>query len=139
LRFPITSKTGETLTSIKIKKGQLINVPTIAINRNALVWGPDAEVFKPERWLNSDSLPPPTSLTQGWSGVFTFIEGPRICIGYRLALFEYKVIISALLKNFEFTGTEDKIITQFSSTLQPYIEGRKSEGVQIPLFVKELN
>ncbi|KAG8986030.1 hypothetical protein FRB90_004254, partial [Tulasnella sp. 427] len=116
-----------------------INVPTIAINRNQTVWGPDAEVFRPERWLEPGALPAPTSLTQGWSGIFTFIEGPRICIGYRLALFEYKVIMSALLKNFEFKDTGAKLATQFSSTLQPFVEGRKQDGVQIPLIVKDLH
>lgn len=105
LRFPIKTQDGETLSSIKIRKGQVsanmvgpmccsgltvfsrflqvINVPTIAINQSS-VWGPDAEVFRPERWINPGELPPPTSLTQGWSGLFSFIEGPRICIGLRL-------------------------------------------------------
>ena len=59
-------------------------VPTIAINRNHTVWGPDAEEFKPERWLEGAKQPGSNTLTQGWNGIFTFIEGPRLCIGYRL-------------------------------------------------------
>ncbi|KAG8952769.1 hypothetical protein FRC04_003692 [Tulasnella sp. 424] len=139
LRFPITTPSGEQLNSIRIKKGQHINIPTIAINRNAAVWGPDAEVFRPERWLEPGGSPAPSTLTQGWGGIFTFIEGPRICIGYRLALFEYKVLMSVLLKNFEFQDTGIKLGTQFSSTLQPFIEGRKHDGVQIPLIVRDLH
>ncbi|KAG8952767.1 hypothetical protein FRC04_003690 [Tulasnella sp. 424] len=139
LRFPITTPSGEQLDSIRIKRGQLINIPTIAINRNATVWGPDAEVFRPERWLEAGGLPAPTSLTQGWSGIFSFIEGPRICIGFRLAVFEYKVIMTTLLKNFEFKATGAKLETQFSSNLQPYVVGRKEEGIQIPLIVKDLH
>ncbi|KAG8987614.1 hypothetical protein FRB90_003253 [Tulasnella sp. 427] len=127
------------INSIRVKKGQLINVPTIAINRNAAVWGPDAEVFRPERFLEVGGMPAPSTLTQGWSGIFSFLEGPRICIGFRLALFEYKVIMTTLLKNFEFVDTGAKIATQFSSTLQPFVEGRKEDGVQIPLFVKDLH
>jgi len=138
LRFPITSASGEEMTSIRIKKGQVINVSSIGINRNASVWGPDAEVFRPERWLNPEQLPAPTSLTQGWSGLFTFIEGPRICIGMRLALFEYKVILSTLLKHFEFLDAGAKVVTQFSSTTQPYLEGQPEAGVQIPMLVREL-
>ncbi|KAG8897481.1 hypothetical protein FRB99_008122 [Tulasnella sp. 403] len=142
LRFPITTPEGEELTSIRIKKGQarlIINVSTIAINRNTAVWGPDAEIFRPDRWLDPDQLPLPTTLSQGWSGVFTFTEGPRICIGYRLALHEYKVILSALIRHFEFSDAGEKIVTQFSSTMQPYVEDKKAEGVQIPLLVKELH
>ncbi|KIO30005.1 hypothetical protein M407DRAFT_242362 [Tulasnella calospora MUT 4182] len=139
LRFPVTTPSGEQLSSIRVKRGQLINVPTIAINRSHTVWGPDAEVFRPERWLDAGGLPAPTSLTQGWSGIFSFLEGPRICIGFRLALFEYKVIMTTLLKNFEFKDTGAVLKTQFSSNLQPFVEGRKQDGIQIPLIVKDLH
>lgn len=54
------------------------------------------------------------------------------------ALFEYKVILTTLLKNYEFIDTGANIVTQFSSTLQPYVEGRKWEGPQIPLLVREI-
>jgi hypothetical protein len=37
LRFPVKSATGEEMTSVRIKEGQLIYVPIIAINRNATV------------------------------------------------------------------------------------------------------
>ena len=79
-----------------------------------------------------------------------------MCIGYRLgggisssylifvklpfaALFELKVILSALIRNFDFTDTGAKIVTQYSLALQPYIEGKKEDGVQIPLIIKDLH
>ena len=37
LRFPVKSATGEEMTSVRIKEGQLIYVPIIAINRNGAV------------------------------------------------------------------------------------------------------
>ncbi|KAG9003358.1 hypothetical protein FRB94_003181 [Tulasnella sp. JGI-2019a] len=107
----------------------------------------DASEFKPERWMSKlpdgdsgDSgavLPPPVGSTHGWNGVFTFVEG--MCIGFRLALFEYKVILADLIKNFEFLPVDELdglIETVFSSTAQPYVVGKKSEGVKIPLRVK---
>lgn len=140
------------------------------MQRAKAIWGPEADQFKPERWLADNSttqkpsasgvspMPPATHLSQGWSGLFTFLEGPRICIGYRLgrscslghslaeaypasrpALFEYKVILTALVKSFEFLpveGPQGQIETRFSSTMQPYVIGRKDEGVTIPLRVR---
>jgi hypothetical protein len=55
------------------------------------------------------------------------------------ALFKLKVILSALIRNFAFYDTGANILTQFAVTLQPYVEGRKEEGVQIPLFIKDLS
>ncbi len=47
LRFPVKSVDGEDITSIRIKKGQVIYVPTIAINTNATVSRPRLYL-----WLN---------------------------------------------------------------------------------------
>jgi hypothetical protein len=40
LRFAVTTTNGERTSSIKIKAGQLINIPVIAINRNPAVSPP---------------------------------------------------------------------------------------------------
>ncbi|KAG9009824.1 hypothetical protein FRB94_013563 [Tulasnella sp. JGI-2019a] len=152
LRYPIRDpKTGEGIRSLVIKKGQTIHVSHMAINRSKAIWGEDASEFKPERWMSTlpdndngkpgvvHAIPPPPGSTQGWNGTFTFVEGPRICIGLRLALFEYKVILADLIKNFEFLpveGPDGLIETVFSSTGQPYVIGKKTEGVKIPLRVR---
>jgi len=154
LRFPVKDpKTSEELQYLRIKKGQTINISIIAMHRSKAIWGSDADQFRPERWLSTEnvgmdnvgtadgvsSLPPASHLSQGWSGLFTFIEGPRMCIGYRLAIFEYKVILVALLQAFEFSPVEGpmgQIETRWSSTNQPYVIGRKDEGVTIPLTIR---
>ncbi|KAG8948992.1 hypothetical protein FRC03_000504 [Tulasnella sp. 419] len=138
LRFPVTGPSGKKINSVKIKAGQSIVIPTIAINRLETIWGPDSTKFRPERWLDND-LPPPTSLTQGWNGLFSFLEGPRMCIGYRLAVHEFKVILSSLIKHFEFRNTGANVVSRFSSTLQPLVVGEEQLGVQIPLDIKLLD
>jgi len=55
------------------------------------------------------------------------------------ALFEYKVILAALIKAFEFLpveGPTGNIETRFTGTTQPYVVGREEEGVTIPLRVR---
>lgn len=120
------------------------------------MWGAGGLAFDPYRWLQPNRINPEL-LTGGINGHFAFIEGPRICIGYRLgecahdnetimldrllypAIFEIKVIIRAFIMNFELAATSDDIKTFYASTLQPYIEGDKAAGPQLPLLLKPLD
>ena len=43
---------GTLLNEIPVPKGTLIFIGALAANRNPQLWGPDAEEWKPERWLN---------------------------------------------------------------------------------------
>ncbi|KDQ09986.1 hypothetical protein BOTBODRAFT_36605 [Botryobasidium botryosum FD-172 SS1] len=132
LRKPIVTPEGKTLTSLHIKKGQLIQVPSLALDRMHGVWK-DGATFLPERWLNPGELPSPSELTQGWSNLFIFSEGPRMCIGYRLAILEFKVILSSLIKTFVFHDTGAKIEYIWANTLQPKVVGK--EGLHLPVRV----
>jgi cytochrome P450 len=38
-----------------VKKGWSCYIAQSAMARNPAAWGPDAELFKPERWLTKDS------------------------------------------------------------------------------------
>ncbi|KDQ08460.1 hypothetical protein BOTBODRAFT_37899 [Botryobasidium botryosum FD-172 SS1] len=130
LRKPLVTSTGKVLTSLRIKKGQLISVPSIAINRNNAVWG-DGSTFRPERWLIPGQLPDPSESTQGWSQIFTFLEGPRMCIGYRLAILEFKVILSSLIKTFVFHDTGADVEFVWSTTLQTRIVGKEESSLPL--------
>lgn len=55
------------------------------VNVNPDVWGLDADSFEPERWL-SDALPRERLPTGPFSNTFTFLDGPRHCIGWRLGM-----------------------------------------------------
>ncbi|KAG8945422.1 hypothetical protein FRC04_000797 [Tulasnella sp. 424] len=138
LRFPITTVEGERLNSIRVKKDQIVSINAFAINRNKSIWGPDADVYRPERWLNPETLPPSSKLPSGIYGLSSFGLGTRLCLGYRLALLEWKIILCDFIKNFEFTETTEKIETRWSTVLQPYVVGKTGAGPQVPLHVKAL-
>ena len=84
--------------------GQMVNVDGIRvypchtiIHRNPKVWGPDADVFRPDRWLDEqymNKLP-----TGAWR---PFERGPRNCIGQELAMIESKIVICMMARAFEF-------------------------------------
>lgn len=60
------------------------------------VWGPDAHVFRPERFLDENDklivLPPLKFIA--------FSAGPRQCVGQQLALIEMKVVTACLISRF---------------------------------------
>lgn len=66
---------------------QIFRIPFTAMNINPEVWGEDAHIFRPERWIVPGGIPPPGELPHGWSGLATFCDGPRSCLGWRLGKF----------------------------------------------------
>ena len=53
LAWPIKSADGKReIDAIPLKKGTEIVIPVLHANTNTRVWGPDAEEWKPERWLS---------------------------------------------------------------------------------------
>ncbi|KAI0918769.1 hypothetical protein AcV7_006907 [Taiwanofungus camphoratus] len=84
LSKPVRTRDGEALTSLRVKAGQVIHIPFTTMQVNTAVWGPSAAEFHPERWITPGGVPPPSELPHGWSGLVTFCDGPRNCIGYRL-------------------------------------------------------
>lgn len=67
-----------------MKLRQIFHIQTLAFNRDTSIWGEDGQEFDPSRWLDPGRLPPSNNTAGGFSGIFSFIEGPRMCIGYRL-------------------------------------------------------
>lgn len=64
------------------------------MHRLTSIYGPDAEDFRPERWLAMD---PP--LRPGW-GFLPFNGGPRTCLGQQSALIEASYATVRLLQTF---------------------------------------
>ena len=146
LRHPIRGADGSWINSIPVKKGQVIHIPFLGINRDEAVFG-DADLFRPTRWLvgrgdaaeakyctpGEHGIPPADQMSGGWSGLCTFSEGPRICVGMKLALFEYKAILTTLIRSFQFHDTGVAISIRNFGLLSPLIEGREHEGFSLPV------
>ena len=67
------------------------------MHRNPKVWGDDARIFNPDRWLDEvymSKLP-----TGAWR---PFERGPRNCIGQELAMLEAKVVMCAVTRGLRF-------------------------------------
>jgi cytochrome P450 len=103
LRFyppvPATVREASRDTSIlstPVPKGTLIMLIPWAINTSKKTWGPDAQEFKPERWLNS-----PSGGAESNYALLTFLHGPRSCIGERFARGEFACLLAAWVLAFD--------------------------------------
>lgn len=76
---------------VYIKKDEEVNYSVYVMHRRTDIWGPDASLFKPERWDGRKT---------GWE-YLPFNGGPRICIGQQFALTEAGYVIVRLLQRFE--------------------------------------
>ncbi|KAK7060429.1 hypothetical protein VNI00_001194 [Paramarasmius palmivorus] len=148
----VTGSRGKPVSEVVVQPGQVVLIPIIAIQRCDSIWrNPDD--FYPERWLGD--LPDVNNLPTGWAHLLAFSDGPRSCIGMRLAIFQYKVdtiklfawaakhnpfqiILSSLMKQFRFRDTGAPISLKIASSLQPWVLGKKEEGPQLPVVVEHI-
>ncbi|KAF7362968.1 hypothetical protein MVEN_00648400 [Mycena venus] len=139
LSTPVTDIKGKVHESLRIRKGEEIMIPIIALNRDVEIWGPDAMEFRPERW---DAPPPGASAIPGaWGHMLSFLGGPHGCIGFRFSLVEMKALIFTLVRAFEFElavpiaemGKEVDIVQR------PIVVTDRAAGNQLPLLVKAIS
>lgn len=60
LSKPIRGLDGTLVNEILVPEGTIVLIGMLASNRNPELWGPDAEEWKPERWLK----PLPEAVTE---------------------------------------------------------------------------
>ena len=103
-----------TLGNIKIDKGVQVAADVYTIHYSEEIWGPDAHVFNPDRWLTEDKRHP-----MAW---LPFGAGPRTCIGMRFAYLEEKNFLISCLKKFNIVrsaNTPDKLKLQGALVVAP--------------------
>ncbi|CAG8686463.1 4161_t:CDS:2, partial [Dentiscutata heterogama] len=68
-----------------------------AMGRDKKIWGEDAEVFKPQRFLSSEEM----SKTNQFKFI-AFHAGPRTCLGQQFATVEVIILVTMMLREFKF-------------------------------------
>ncbi|KAF9433424.1 hypothetical protein BGZ76_009482 [Entomortierella beljakovae] len=86
----------DVILGYRIPKGTDVVVAPSLLHKMKNVWGPDADEFKPERWMGENAM-----LEKNWAYI-PFLGGPRYCIGAKLALIEIKVVLYHLVTRFEY-------------------------------------
>jgi cytochrome P450 len=79
---------GKVIDGHFVPAGTEITSQSYVVQRNKELYGEDAELFRPERWLESEKRSFELEAAQ-----FTFGMGPRVCLGKDIAIMElYKLL-----------------------------------------------
>lgn len=78
------------------KRGSIFVVNIYGLHRRKDLWGNDADVFNPDRFL-------PENFNGKQQSYIPFSVGKRNCIGHRYASISFKIMILKFLKNFKFS------------------------------------
>jgi len=133
---PIYSLRGETITELPIPKGLGIMASISNYNRNEDIFGDNAHVFDPSRWLDSKIQ---AKIPVGVIGnLMSFSAGTRSCIGWKFAVAELQMFIIELVGRFEFSLTPEakKVKGEAALVAVPVVEGQVEKGAKLPLRVK---
>lgn len=88
---------GATISGRYFPAGTNVGVNPWVAHRNRQIWGPDAEDFRPERWLDSTE----DQLREMNAVFMPFGLGSRTCIGKNISLLEVSKLIPHILRKFD--------------------------------------
>ncbi|QRV87424.1 cytochrome P450 family protein [Ceratobasidium sp. AG-Ba] len=140
--LPLRSPTRGTYptTSLAVPAGTLVMLSLRTANRDPATWGPDALEWNPYRWLE----PLPANVVEArvpgvYSNIMSFLGGSCSCIAYKFALIEAKVVISSLVRRFQFSPGDRPVMWKFGGTSKPFVvdpaSGASSPGLVLKLGV----
>lgn len=91
---------GDTLSGYFVPGGTWVGYNFFGLMRDPKLWGEDAKVFRPERWLNAS----PDQLRNMDANVdLVFSWGKWQCLGKNVAMMELNKVFVELFRNFDFT------------------------------------
>ncbi|KAJ6555949.1 cytochrome P450, partial [Mycena capillaripes] len=130
---------NHTILVRSIPKGQVIHLPVLAVNTDPEIWGDDAAEFKPERWEHVPDAS--NAIPSVWGNLFIFFAEPNNCIGFRVALVEFKALLFTLVRAFEFEpAVPGGGIDCTAVGLQaPVVLAEREKGTGLPLLLITYN
>ncbi|EKD03070.1 Cytochrome P450 [Trichosporon asahii var. asahii CBS 8904] len=123
LSEPVALKDGRVITSLPLKKGEVLNLSVVCANRDKDVWGPDAEEFNPDRFDRPNT--PAKQIPSAWGNVLSFSHGSRNCIGFRFALAEMKALLFVIMRNWRVERV-CPVEHRNGITSRPYVDDKPS-------------
>ncbi|KAK4941939.1 hypothetical protein LTR10_018269 [Elasticomyces elasticus] len=88
---------GVELGGVKLPGGTEVAVNGWVLHRDTSIFGDDAEVYRPERWIEGDK----EKIKMMERCMFQFGGGSHVCIGRHLALLEMNKVLPQLLRRYE--------------------------------------
>ncbi|KAF5191610.1 Cytochrome p450 [Thalictrum thalictroides] len=107
-----------------VKTGMQIFLSFYAEGQMPWIWGEDSMVFKPERWIDDEGKLGHDLMSK----FYAFNAGPRTCLGMATTFTEMKVVVAAVLFNFNVRLVEDGPII-----LRPYVNLNMKDGLPVKI------
>ena len=93
----IVPEGGVELCGKHLPAGTVVGCNAWTVHRDEVLYGSEADTFRPERWLDST----PEQVRKMESLLFTFGAGSRSCIGKNIAMLEMAKFVPELFRRFE--------------------------------------
>ncbi|KAI0252854.1 cytochrome P450 [Lactifluus subvellereus] len=138
LSEPFIDRHGVKRHGFRVRKGDVIVIPILAVHRLKSLWGEDADEFKPERW---EAIPEAVKAIPGvFSNLLTFAAGAHACIGYRFSIIETKALLFSLVRSFDFelAVPRSDITRQTMIVARPFLASDTDKGPQLPLILRRV-
>lgn len=87
---------GRTILGHFIPAGTIVAASPWTIHLDTATFGPDAAVFRPERWLEDEGR-----AKEMWRSMLGFGAGNHLCLGRNVALMEMYKLIPVWVRSFE--------------------------------------
>ncbi|XP_061379979.1 cytochrome P450 4C1-like [Danaus plexippus] len=97
------------LRNCTLSKGRTVILSIYGIHRHPM-WGPDADEFRPERWLSQQ--------TNYYKYFASFGFGRRVCIGKAMAIASLKVTFAHIFQNYRIHGDHKNMKLKYEITLK---------------------
>ncbi|KAL9273018.1 Cytochrome P450 94C1-like protein [Drosera capensis] len=112
-----------------VRKGDKVSYHPYAMGRMETIWGPDCEMFRPERWLRDGLFRPENPYRYP-----VFQAGVRVCLGKEMALVAMKTVAVSLVRRFDIRlvepGQRPRFVPGLTATLSgglPVVVKRRGE------------
>lgn len=147
---PVTFREAAVDTSITgtpIPAGTQIVICPRATNHDVSLWGDDAQVFNPNRYLSQPKQTPTDPLDEDGHGesskkhagtrsnyaTLTFLHGPRSCIGQTFSKSELAILIATLVGRFEFALADESLRDETKLKLRRGATNRPIDGLKVKI------
>ncbi|KAH8807907.1 cytochrome P450 [Xylogone sp. PMI_703] len=97
----VVPKGGATISDVFFPENTIVGMNSWVAHYNKSVFGEDADVFRPERWLEDQDRA--ARMERYW---IPFGHGSRTCIGKNISLMEISKIVPELVQKFDFALTK---------------------------------
>lgn len=98
----IVPPAGADIAGRRVPGGTVVGCSAWVIHRRPELWGPDADVYRPERWLVAPGDAADERRFREMNGhMLQFGMGSRTCIGKNISLLEIYKLVPSFLRRFE--------------------------------------